>query len=166
MMELRTRADNELETTPASGLDATGTAAARLQLPLGLRAQLAHLAELSYPYESCGVLLGHNLGQLVAVERVLHARNLNFERPKDRYLLDPQDFLAADRVARAAGLEIVGIWHSHPDGPARPSRSDLETAWEGYSYLIVSIAAVGTAEIRSWRLEDGWFVEESLAGRP
>jgi proteasome lid subunit RPN8/RPN11 len=167
MIDIPTRSDQDLRPTPAIGVDATAEggaarAASRLRLPSELRRQLTHLAEISYPYEACGVLLGLAAGRLVAVERVLHARNLHFERPRDRYLLDPDDFLAADRVARAAGLEIVGIWHSHPDGPPRPSRTDLETAWEGYSYLIVSIAAIGSCELRSWRLADGRFLEEGI----
>lgn len=166
MIDIPTPLDQDFRQTPAIGVDAAAEggdpAATRLQLPSELRCQLAHLAEISYPYEACGVLLGIAAGRLVAVERVLHALNLNFERPRDRYLLDPDDFLAADRVARAAGLEIVGIWHSHPDAAPRPSQTDLETAWEGYSYLIVSIAATGAAELRSWRLRDGRFEEEDI----
>ncbi len=137
-------------------------APARVRLPADLGRELAHLAELSYPYEACGLLLGQVVGELVAVETVLHARNLDFGRQRNRYLLDPADFLAADRVARAAGLEIVGIWHTHPDAPPCPSATDLDDAWEGYSYLIVGVTALGTTEIRSWRLENGRFVEQSL----
>lgn len=88
--------------------------------------------------------------------------NLNHERPHDRYDLDPAGFLAADREARSAGLEIVGIWHSHPDHPARPSATDLAGAWEGWSYVIVAVTADGAGELRSWRLEDGRFAEEPL----
>ena len=134
----------------------------RMRLAAGLRRELARLAELSYPYEACGLLLGQAVGELVAVDRVLHARNVDYGRLQDHYLLDPDDFLAADRVARAAGLEIVGIWHTHPDAAPRPSATDLETAWEGYSYLIVGIAALGTTKLRTWRLVGGRFVEQSL----
>lgn len=162
-MELRTSSDTSaaiaLDTTePAAG----APAATRLRLPSAIGEQIAHLAELSYPYESCGLLLGHAVGQLVAVERVLLGRNLSLGRLRDRYTLDPKDFLEADRMARAAGLAIVGIWHSHPDSSARPSASDRSAAWEGYSYLIVSITALGTTDFRCWRLQDGRFREESL----
>ncbi len=144
------------------------TIATEVRLPAELRGQVSHLAEISYPFEACGVLLGR-LAQdrpaqhkTVDVEQVLHARNINVQRPRDRYLLDPDDFLAADRAARDAGLEIVGIWHSHPDASPRPSRADLKTAWEGYSYLIAGVTALGPNRLRSWRLEDGRFREETL----
>ena len=98
----------------------------------------------------------------VVVEGVFHARNLNVERARDRFLLDPQDHLAVDRVARRRGLDIIGFWHSHPDHPAEPSATDLKAAWEDHSYLIVSTAACGVNDFRSWRLDGGSFLEERI----
>ncbi|MGH8508908.1 MAG: Mov34/MPN/PAD-1 family protein, partial [Gammaproteobacteria bacterium] len=69
---------------------------------------------------------------------------------------------AADRDARARGLEIVGVWHSHPDHPAEPSETDRAAAWEGWSYLIVSVARDGINAIRSWRRDAGQFYEEDV----
>ncbi|MEM7355468.1 MAG: M67 family metallopeptidase, partial [Acidobacteriota bacterium] len=123
---------------PADPVVAPGEAPTRLHLPDALRHELARLVEASYPFEACGVMVGRTEAERVLVEDIFQARNLNVERARDRFLLDPQDFLAADKAARARGLDIVGIWHSHPDHPARPSITDLEAAWEGYSYLIIS----------------------------
>jgi proteasome lid subunit RPN8/RPN11 len=105
-------------------------------------------------------MIGRHQGQAVDVVHVTRARNLVLERRHDRYLLDPDDFLAADRQARTAGLEIVGFWHTHPDHPARPSQTDLDAAWEGYSYLIIATTAKGAVEHRSWHLQGGRFVEQ------
>lgn len=132
-----------------------------LRLPVELRSELESLVEASYPYEACGVMIGRP-GRVIEVEDVFHAVNLNVERARDRFLLSPDDHLAADRVARDRGLEIVGFWHSHPDHPARPSETDLKAAWEGYSYLIVSTPAFGTNDFRSWRLHGGQFLEEKI----
>lgn len=131
---------------------------------------MVRLAEEGYPNEACGLLIG-TPGSAQAgaaagprVERLATAKNLRQERAADRYLLDPQDFMAADEAARRDGLEIVGIWHSHPDSPAWPSVTDLEAAWEGYSYVIVSIRQGNLAELRSWRLgEKRLFLEEPVA---
>ncbi len=141
------------------------TAPTQLGLPPALRQQLSHLVEASYPFEACGLLVGRMGDTRIDTVRICPARNLNRERPEDRYLLDPQDFLAADQAARAQGLEIVGFWHSHPNSPARPSRTDLESAWEGYSYLIISVTgdgAEGAGAFRSWRLIDNRFLEEAI----
>ena len=127
-----------------------------LRLPAALRRQLETVVDASYPFEACGVMIGRPPAD------VFMARNLNTERARDRFLLDPQDHLAADRAARRRGLEVVGFWHSHPDRPARPSTTDLEAAWEDHSYLIVSTAAVGANDLRSWRLHDGRFQEEKI----
>ena len=54
------------------------------------------------------------------------------ERQQDRYVVDPLAILRADRMARDAGMEIVGFYHSHPDHPAIPSATDTELAWPGY----------------------------------
>ena len=119
-------------------------------------------ARQGYPHETCGLLLGVRRGDAYMVSRVRRARNLNVERAEDRYELDPDDFLAADREASEAGLDIVGIWHSHPDHPAQPSATDREAAWPGWSYLIVSVGCDGVKEIRSWRLNGGNFEEETI----
>lgn len=115
-----------------------------------------------YPHEVCGLLVGRLDGGRVEIERVVQAENLNQERARDRYELDPQTFLHTDRAARQDHLEILGIWHSHPEAPAMPSVTDLERAWEGYSYLIVSVNGLGEVEGRSWRLEGGKFLEEPI----
>jgi proteasome lid subunit RPN8/RPN11 len=96
----------------------------------------AHGAE-GYPDEICGLMLGaHAAGTVTEVRR---ARNIIVERSRDRYEIDPLDQIRIQREADAAGLDIVGYYHSHPDHPARASVFDTERAWAGYVYVIVSI---------------------------
>ncbi len=155
-------------TSPPKAFPAREMASTVLQLPKELRQKVEWVVDASYPFEACGVMIGHNEGSAgqVVVKDVFHARNLNVERARDRFLLDPDDHLAADRVARECGLDVVGFWHSHPDHSALPSATDLEAAWEGHSYLIVSTTAFGTDEVRSWRLDGGRFLEERVSSRP
>jgi len=94
----------------------------------------AHGAE-GYPDEICGLMLGTNR----MVTEVRRARNIIVERSRDRYEIDPLDQIRIQREADAAGLDIVGYYHSHPDHPAQASRFDTERAWAGYVYVIVSI---------------------------
>ncbi len=155
----------ESSTTPMTAVDAVtvpGVAASELWLTGIQRRDLATLVEASYPFEACGLLVGAADAEQINVHDVFRARNLNVERARDRFLLDPDDHMAADRSARARGLDIVGIWHSHPDHPARPSITDLEAAWEGFSYLIISTMASGANDFRSWRLQSGKFIEEKI----
>lgn len=134
----------------------------RLQLPRVLRVRLERWAREGYPHETCGLLLGTRNGEGVEVKELTAARNLNVERAADRYELDPGDFVAADKQARDAGMEVVGIWHTHPDHPARPSQTDLAAAWEGWSYMILSVSDHGVGDVRSWRLDGSAFVEEEI----
>ncbi|MEM7585490.1 MAG: M67 family metallopeptidase [Acidobacteriota bacterium] len=155
--------------SPVTAVDAVtvpGLAASELWLTEAQRRDLAYLVEASYPFEACGLLVGTADAQRIDVRDVFHARNLNVERARDRFLLDPDDHMAADRSARARGLDIVGIWHSHPDHPARPSVTDLEAAWEGFSYLIISTTCCGASDFRSWRLQSGKFIEEAIRDSP
>jgi proteasome lid subunit RPN8/RPN11 len=98
----------------------------------------AHGAE-GYPDEICGIMLGAQAEH--AVTEVRRARNIIVERSRDRYEIDPRDHIRIQREADAAGLDIVGYYHSHPDHPAQASRFDTERAWAGYVYVIVSIQA-------------------------
>lgn len=119
-------------------------------------------AAAGFPHEVCGLLTGRRRDGAAEVVRATRARNLRRDRPGDRYELDPDDFLAEDRRARRDGLDILGFWHTHPDHPARPSSTDLETAWPGYAYLIITATATGTGDFRCWQLEGGRFVELTL----
>lgn len=135
---------------------------AALRLPESLRDTVHAFARRGYPRETCGLLLGTRNGGENRVTLVRQARNINAVRAQDRYELDPNDYLAADREARAAGLDIVGIWHSHPDHPARPSETDRASAWPEWSYVIVSVQRDGERELRSWRLNGADFEEEVI----
>jgi proteasome lid subunit RPN8/RPN11 len=107
-------------------------------------------AERATPRECCGVLVGREGEILQAVE----ARNLA-EDP-NRYLLDPQDHIAILRRVRAAGLAVLGFYHSHPHSAARPSETDqAEASYPGHLYLIVGRGE----EVRLFRLIGGNFVE-------
>ena len=96
----------------------------------------AHGAE-GYPHEICGIMVGpRGDGEVTEVKR---ARNIVVDRARDRYEIDPRDHIRIQREADAAGLDIVGYYHSHPDHPAQASRFDTERAWAGYVYLIVAV---------------------------
>jgi proteasome lid subunit RPN8/RPN11 len=62
--------------------------------------------------------------------------------------------LAANKEARALGLDVGGYYHSHPDHPARPSEFDRDHAWPGLSYVIVSVEGGKEKDTQSWRLSD------------
>jgi proteasome lid subunit RPN8/RPN11 len=127
------------------------------------RRQLAAWAEEAYPHEACGLMLGRHDAGGVEVLEVRRARNLNVARARDRFELDPVDYLAAEQAAAAQGVALVGVWHTHPDHPARPSATDRALAWEGWSYLIAAVSAGKVTDLRSWRLDGGPdFAEEEI----
>jgi proteasome lid subunit RPN8/RPN11 len=115
--------------------------------------EIRRLAALAYPDEGCGVLVGAVEGGVTCVDAAHGGRNLRTDRARDRYELDPGDILRVERLARAAGADVVGFWHSHPDHPARPSGFDTERAWTDYVYVIISTTPSGTADLRAWMLD-------------
>ncbi|MGD1053223.1 MAG: M67 family metallopeptidase [Candidatus Dormibacteria bacterium] len=117
-------------------------------------ASIRRLAEAAYPHEGCGVLVGNYQGEAVVVEEATSARNLWSDRLADRYDMDPADIQAADRAARARGMDVVGFWHSHPDHPARPSQFDSDRSWPDCAYLIVNTVDGGSGDLNAFGRED------------
>ena len=115
--------------------------------------RIRELAVAAYPNEGCGVLLGRRDGTRMVIVDVTSARNMWTERSADRYDLDPGDFLRADRDARSRGLDVSGIWHSHPDHPARPSQFDTDRAWLDYVYIICKTTGAGAEDMNAFALE-------------
>jgi proteasome lid subunit RPN8/RPN11 len=147
---------------PVRSVPLAATLAAPLRLPRRLRRELDAIARGGYPHEVCGLLVGRDGPGGTTIDRITEARNLAVDRLADRYVLDPDAFVAADREARAAGLDIVGVWHTHPDHPARPSPTDRDAAWPGYTYLILSVRSGEVADATAWRLDGDAFAEQPI----
>jgi proteasome lid subunit RPN8/RPN11 len=128
---------------------------------------LRRRAGRGYPQEDCGLLLGRREAGRVEVRRALRVRNRagTGERTR-RYRIDPADYLRCERRAQAAGLDVVGIWHSHPDGEAAPSRTDARLAWARWCYLVAAVDRRGVRELRAWTLRGAGFREITLAPCP
>jgi len=114
----------------------------------------AHGAE-TYPHECCGALLGRDSEDGARhVSQLFPLVNRRDDSPRNRFAVSSADVRDAEQAARAAGFDVVGWYHSHPDHPARPSEFDREHAWPWYSYLIVSVQTGQPREMTSWRLND------------
>jgi proteasome lid subunit RPN8/RPN11 len=124
--------------------------------------------ENTYPEECCGIIIGYSGSDGKVVVELVPTQNAwdaasEVESKKRRYAIAPEDLLQAQKQARLKQLEIIGIYHSHPDYPATPSQFDRNLAWSGYSYLIASIDRGSASDIKSWCLDDkGDFQPESI----
>jgi len=96
-------------------------------------------AERTYPKECCGAMLGHAQGSKKVVTEAVPLANSFLGEQGTRYELRPEDLLAADKAARARGLDLIGIFHSHPDCDAYFSETDLKNSCPWYSFVVVSI---------------------------
>jgi desampylase len=117
-------------------------------LSAGAAALIRHHARDDAPAECCGALLGHWSGGRVYLGV---ARAVPSQVPSPtRYAIGADACRRLDVEAAAAGLELLGFYHSHPAGDAVPSATDLALAWPGFTYVIVDAAG----GLRAWRLAD------------
>ncbi|MHA2364026.1 MAG: Mov34/MPN/PAD-1 family protein [Candidatus Hodarchaeales archaeon] len=118
-----------------------------------------------YPHECCGILIGYSSSESpIQVIEARKVRNINEGNPNRRYEINPLDLLKLEDETDEKGLQIVGIYHSHPNHPAQPSQYDLERAWPNFSYLILSVLNGLSDKITSWRLNKSRdeFLEEEI----
>lgn len=135
-----------------------------------LRLICAH-AESTYPLECCGLLLGRNsqdgktLVEVVATQNAWSTSSVESFQAIDasldaganqnsHYTIAPEEMLRVQKQARDRQLDIIGIYHSHPDHPAIPSEFDRLCAWQTYSYIIVSVPQGTSGELLCWCLDD------------
>lgn len=107
-----------------------------------------HAAE-TYPNECCGFLYGLRNGKRAVVKRIHPAKNERATNRSHRYLIAPEQYLEAEALADAWDLELLGVYHSHPDHRAVPSSYDKAWALPGWVYLVVSVHD-GKPQERSW----------------
>lgn len=96
-------------------------------------------AERTYPNECCGVMLGRIMGDTKYVTDALPLENAFHGAQQERYEIRPEDLLSAESSARHRGLDLVGIFHSHPDCDAYFSDADLKNSCPWYSFVVISI---------------------------
>lgn len=135
--------------------------------PEHLQAICAH-AESTYPDECCGLLLGKLTDGSKTLVDVISTQNIwstaaseisavEAIKPitkRSHYEIAPEVMLKAQKSARDRQLNIIGIYHSHPDHPAIPSEFDRVYAWQQYSYIIVSVQQGKADHLNSWLLDD------------
>lgn len=131
-----------------------------IEIPNAVLEAIQEHARAAYPEECCGFLLGHS-GAPRRIAESRRARNAATENRARRYMVDLLELLHADDDARRKSLELIGIYHSHPDHPAAPSEYDRSRAASWLSYVIVSVVDRKPKEVTAWQ-----FDEDSQLFRP
>jgi proteasome lid subunit RPN8/RPN11 len=117
----------------------------------------------SYPDECCGFFFGREVDEERIITDVLIVNNSKEGDKKRRFEISPKDYLNAERFADEKGLQLLGVYHSHPNHPAIPSEHDRVAAQPYFSYIIISVKENEIADIRSWQLnESSQFEEETI----
>jgi proteasome lid subunit RPN8/RPN11 len=139
-----------------------------LEIASEILGQIHRHGEAAYPEEGAGLLLGSRQGANWLVQAILDLPNTREDQARrNRYLLAPEGYVQAEAQADRLGLEVLGVFHSHPDHPNRPSEFDREWAWPSFSYIITSVWSGRAIESRAWRLADDRqaFLEELIVVR-
>lgn len=150
-----------------------------VEIPRPVYDHITRWAEQAYPHEGCGLLIGRF--EKDGAKRVVGLTSLKNKllegavavtlpperqnRPEIGFSFDPAEFNDATLAAEKEGLDVVGIIHTHPDHPPRPSQIDASQPFLAfYSVVIVSVQKGKTAEMKSWfrDADDKPFEEEPL----
>jgi proteasome lid subunit RPN8/RPN11 len=113
-------------------------------------AEMVSHARATYPNECCGAMLGSVDGGDKVVKIALPLENVSQGPQRSRYELKPEDLLHADREARRRNMDLVGIYHSHPDCDAYFSETDLKNSCPWYSFVVLSVQKGNFDHANSW----------------
>lgn len=119
-------------------------------------------AQSVYPRESCGLLLGARFGAGWQVSGIEESRNVAPDDRNDRFEIDPALLLRVQKSARAGGKPMMGIYHSHPNGAAIPSQTDLDNAWQIGMLWMITALDIAQIETRAYVRDEAGFAPISL----
>jgi proteasome lid subunit RPN8/RPN11 len=119
-----------------------------IEIPEVILKQILLCAEKHYPNECCGILIGTS----GSIREIRETENVASELRHRRYAISPLDLFEADNYARSLGMDIIGIYHSHPDHPPNPSEFDRKHVLLHYLYLIVNVTEGRAGAAACWTL--------------
>jgi len=127
-------------------------------------AAISRHGEADYPAEACGLIGGAVEAHRKVAVQLVPLANQRTDSARNRYLIDPESFRRAQEKLERDGLEVLGVYHSHPDHPPAPSAFDREHAWPWLSYVIVGVERGRAGEMKSWVLAEdrGSFDQEPI----
>ena len=115
--------------------------------------QIERESRAGYPNEVCGLLIGRMTPDGADVLQCASASNVTDGDPKRRFSIAPEFLIDTQRGLRKEGLAVIGVYHSHPNQPPRPSRTDLTQAWPGLFYVICQVEQDSCGPMKAWRLD-------------
>lgn len=122
----------------------------KLEIPAYVFEQMLEQAKAQAPIEVCGILAGNDS----KVEKLYKMTNV--DNSSNHFMMEPKEQFAVVEDIRSAGLEMLAIYHSHPETPARPSAEDIRLALTpDVIYLIVSLQGANAPAVKGFLLEDG-----------
>ena len=107
----------------------------------------------TFPNECCGFLYGQD-GTQRLIRKAVRVNNSKVGDQRRRFEIAPLDYVKAEQYALTHDLQLLGIYHSHPNHPAIASAHDLAKALPFFSYVIVSVMEGKIAATKSWKLEE------------
>jgi len=122
-----------------------------IRVQAGLTERLLAHAERNVNQECCGLLAGKS-GVITHAYPATNAAG----NASTSYEIAPQELFRLMREIRAAGLELLGIYHSHPTSENKPSQRDIERAYyPAAAYFIISPRTDAARAIRAFSIQDG-----------
>ena len=120
-------------------------------IPKAIVAEMLAQARRDAAVECCGLLAGRD----GAITRIFPAANAA-ENPATCYQIAPREIFSLMRAMRAEGVEMLGIYHSHPNGKNEPSPRDIEQAYYSEAiYFIISPREDSERAVRAFSIRDG-----------
>ena len=128
-----------------------------LEILTGIFNEMVEQAKAEAPIEACGILAG-NGGRVEKLYKMTNADNSS-----DHFMMEPEEQFAVVKDIRSSGLEMLAIYHSHPETPTRLSAEDIRLAFTpDVVYVIVSLQDSSRPDAKGFLIENGDVTEVSV----
>ena len=126
----------------------------KLEIPTYIFERMLEQAKARAPIEVCGILAGSNC----KVEKLYKMTNV--DNSSSHFMMEPTEQFAVVKDIRSAGLELLAIYHSHPETLARPSAEDIRLALTpDVAYVIVALRDSNCPIVKGFLIKNGDLAE-------